>query len=141
MSIGATRMAGRALWRPPSASLEISVRRGGYHRSLRVEALPAPAAGVALLRLHGVLDRHAVRPAREAMGSALAGRPRLVVLQLAGLTRLDGPGLALLMAMHRHARRAGARLSIVDSTGCTSARAGPASTLPVYQSLAAALAG
>ena len=103
--------------------------------------MPAPAADVAVLRLDGVLDRQAVRPAREAMGRALAGRPRLVVLQLADLTGLDDAGVALLVAMRRHARRTGAELSIVDGSGWATASTGLASTLPVYQSLAAALAG
>lgn len=88
----------------------------------------------------GVLDKRGIKAAREAMGWALSARPRLVVLELDGVTRLEGTGVVLLAAMRRHARRAGARMSLVDSGGRRSVSAGGlASTLPIYGSLTAAL--
>jgi len=108
--------------------------------TLRVLAESGPAAGIWVLRLAGPMDAQAIGVAREAMVRALAGKPRLVVVDLRRVTRIDNAGVVLLAAMRRYARRGGSRLSIVDRRAYTGrGHCGLAATLPVYRSIAAAI--
>jgi anti-anti-sigma regulatory factor len=84
---------------------------------LTVVSEPSTRAGVVVLRLAGVLDRHAVGTAREAMSGALRGHPREVVLEVSGLERVDHVASVVLTLMHRHAARCGARLAVVPGPG------------------------
>jgi anti-anti-sigma factor len=105
-----------------------------------VLAEPGPGVGIWVLRVAGPMDAQAIGAAREALVRALAGKPRLVVVDLRRMTRIDNAGVVLLAAMRRYARRAGSRLSIVDRRAYTGrGHCGLAATLPVYRSIAAAI--
>jgi ABC-type transporter Mla MlaB component len=104
-------------------------------RPVRAELVTLPADRTELVRLRGVLDERAIAVARETMCGALAHRPRLVIIDLKAVTRLDGAGLVLLAAMQQRASRAGSRMFIVDRR-----RSGPRlPRLPVHSTLGAAL--
>ena len=123
--------------RPPAAAAAGAV---SGPETLRVLTESRPSSGIWLLRLAGPMDEHAIGVAREAMTRAMSARPRLVVVDLRRVTRIDNAGVVLLAAMRRHARRCGSRLSIVDRRAYTGrGHCGLAATLPVYRSVAAAI--
>ena len=110
------------------------------HARLQILTEPGPAPAVWLLRLAGPVDEHAIGVIREALAGVLARSPRTVVVDLRQVTRLDNAGVVLLAAMRRHARRAGARLCLVDRRAYSGrGHCGLAATLPVYRSVSAAL--
>ncbi len=80
-------------------------RAGGLATPLLVDV--EIGDGVAVLRLRGALAGAAARHAREAMYRALADAPRVVVVDLSGVTSAEDSGAVLLVAMRRHARRLG----------------------------------
>jgi ABC-type transporter Mla MlaB component len=102
---------------------------------VRVERVVLSREGAELVRMRGVLDERGFAVAREAMRGALSRRPDLVILDLKGVTRLDGAGLVLLAAMQQRARQSGSRISIVDRR-----RSGPRLPhVPVHATVGAAL--
>lgn len=135
MGSAGTPMPGRPSARPRARD------PGRRPQPLRFTPARQAAPGVAVLELAGALDERAIQSARQAMAAALAGRPQLILLSLAGVTKLDGAGLVLLAAMRQYAGRAGSQLSIVDKKGRVRGRPGLAATLPAYSSIATALRG
>jgi len=126
--------------RPPEPMMSASDRGtsrpvGGGRAPVRAERVVPPREGAELVRLRGVLDERGFEVAREAIRGALARRPDLVIVDLKGVTRMDGAGLVLLAAMQQRASQAGSRMSIVDRR-----RSGPRlPRVPVHATVGAAL--
>ena len=65
------------------------------------------AAGTATLSLRGEIDILTVEQLRVAMGEAVAGRPQVIVVDMAEVTFIDSTGLGALISGFQRARDAG----------------------------------
>jgi anti-sigma B factor antagonist len=74
-------------------------------------------AGVTVLHLAGELDLSAESAMNQAIASALAARPRAIVVDLAGLSFLDSTGVRCLIIARRDATSAGIVLTVEGATG------------------------
>jgi anti-sigma B factor antagonist len=64
-------------------------------------------ADTAIVALHGEVDVLTVDQVRVTIGDALAGRPRAIVVDLAGLSFIDSTGLGALVYGFQRCRDAG----------------------------------
>jgi anti-anti-sigma factor len=80
----------------------------------------------------------------EVFDAEVAKKPRLMVVDLSGLTFIDSTALRVIMRTHRALHREGGTLALVSPTPAV-ARVleliNIARTIPIYPSLAAATAG
>ena len=71
----------------------------------------------ALVRLTGDLDIQVAEQAATAVEEAEAGAPKLLVIDLSGLSFMDSSGMAVIAAAHARALDAGRRFVIVNPRG------------------------
>lgn len=71
-------------------------------------------AGTIRVQVSGEVDLATVDPLAEALSAAVAQRPDLVEVDLAGVSFMDSSGIAALIRAHNAAVKAGGRLRVVS---------------------------
>ncbi|MEA2170623.1 MAG: hypothetical protein QOF76_3923 [Solirubrobacteraceae bacterium] len=81
----------------------------------RLERLPAPAEGVALLELAGELDLAVSDRLHELIDAIIADEPRLAVADITGVDFMDSTMLRELLRAHRALEEAGSQLVVAGA--------------------------
>lgn len=108
---------------------------------ISVTVLPVGDGACSVVSLSGEADLTTTE-LRDALAAELMGGPRLVLIDMSGLTFIDSGATQMIIAAHRVARHAGGMLALIRPVGAvdrTLGLMGISRLISVYDSMAEAI--
>ena len=91
--------------------------RPGRLTPLSPFAFTAPEPREASLRFEGALDALTVGDVRAAIEKVIAERPKMVTVDLGGLTLLDSSGVGAIVSLFKRLKAQGGQMRVVGAIG------------------------